>query len=343
MNDRSKGRTRHLLVAGNLRASPGTSPLPRHVLCSRWQSIRSMLLALCLVSTTSVAVAAPAGTEVRSAPAGERSPAGSVASPSTCSPSDACQLAKDGEPGPSSTQQSVAPARTNAAVIPVPQKGMEERHAEKVAMARAHKYDLLMIGDSIMHGLERASVKPVWDTYFGARNALNLGYGGARTENILWNLANGELDNQSPKVVTLLIGTNNADDANYPTVNSAEEIAEGTAAIVDLLKTKLPQTKILVLRIFPRSNRYERPDGSERGSVAKRAATNARAGELVARLADGKRVIFLDVNAVFLKPDGAIDPEMMPDLLHPSPAGAMAWAKAMEPEIARLFGDAPRE
>lgn len=232
--------------------------------------------------------------------------------------------------------------KSNPATVPVPQPGMEKRHAEKVALARQHRYDLLMIGDSITHGLEGPAFASVWQQFYAPRNALNLGYGGARTENILWNLTHGELENQSPKVVTLLIGTNNSDDANYPAVSTAEQIAEGTAAIVKLLREELPEAKILVLRIFPRSNVYQKPDGSERGSVQKRSATNLRAGELTASLADGEHVFYLDINSIFLRPDGSIDPQLMPDLLHPSPAGALAWARAMEPQLAKLFGDTPR-
>ena len=219
---------------------------------------------------------------------------------------------------------------------------MEKRHAEKVAAIKAHQFDLLLIGDSITHNFDNAAYKAVWEQFFAPRNAIGLGYSGGRTENILWNLANGELEGQSPKVVTLLIGTNNSDDANYKVVHTPEQIAEGTAAIVKLLREKCPATKILLLRIFPRTNVYKNADGTERGSAEKRFATNQRAGELVAKLADGKNVFFLDVNPVFLQPDGTLDPKLMPDQLHPSPEGALAWARAMEPLLSQLFGDQPR-
>jgi lysophospholipase L1-like esterase len=252
-------------------------------------------------------------------------------------------IAAPGQPVLVAAAASEPQEKLNSATTPVPQPGMEERHAEKVALARQRRYDLLMIGDSITHNFDAPAYQAVWQRFYAPRNALNLGYSGARTENILWNLTHGELDNQSPKVVTLLIGTNNSDDANYPVVHTAEQIADGTAAIVGLLREWLPDTKILLLRIFPRTNLYRNPDGSERGSARQRFATNARAGELVASLADGKRVFYLDVNSIFLRADGSIDPQLMPDLLHPSPAGAFAWARAMEPQLAELFGDEPRD
>ena len=240
------------------------------------------------------------------------------------------------------TASAFAGEAPSSAAIPVPQSGMEKRLAAKVAAVRAHKFDLLLIGDSITHNFDKPEYKAVWEQFFAPRNAIGLGYSGGRTENTLWNLANGELEGQSPKVAVLLIGTNNSDDANYKVVHTAEQIAEGTAAIVKLLREKCPATKILLLRIFPRTNVYKKPDGTERGSAEKRFATNLRAGELVAKLADGKDVFFLDVNPVFLRPDGTLDPKLMPDQLHPSPEGALAWAKAMEPLLAQLFGDQPR-
>lgn len=240
------------------------------------------------------------------------------------------------------TTPAWAQRAASTAVVPAPQRGWAARHGQKVAAARAAKHDLLLIGDSITHNLDLPAYKEVWDQFFGPRGALDLGYSGARTENILWNLQNGELDNQSPKVAVLLIGTNNSDDANYPIVHTPEEIAEGTKAIVELLRAKLPETKILLLRIFPRTNVYKKGD-VERGSAKRRFETNLRASDLVARLADGKMVHYLDVNHVFLRLDGSIDPELMPDLLHPSSKGALLWAKAMEPKLAELMGDTRRD
>jgi len=230
----------------------------------------------------------------------------------------------------------------NSAMIPVIQDGDEARHAAKVQAARQHSYQLLLIGDSITENLETEPFKAVWDRYFAPRDALNLGYSGARTENILWNLTNGELEGQSPKAVVLLIGTNNSDDANYPIVHSAEQIADGTAAIIALLRARCQAAKILLLRIFPRERIYLHPNGSERGNHANRLAVNTRASELCARLADGHHVFFLDVTPCFLRSNGTIDPAMMPDLLHPSPKGAQAWAEAMDSILTKLMGSPPR-
>jgi lysophospholipase L1-like esterase len=228
-------------------------------------------------------------------------------------------------------------------IAPLEAKGWSKRHDEKVAMLRQHKYDLLLVGDSITHNLDNPPFKAVWDQFYAPRNAIDLGYSGERVENILWNLQNGELDNQSPKAVVLLIGTNNTDDANYKDIYSPEDVARGTGMIVKLLRDKLPDTKILLLRIFPRQNRYwkDKEKTVERGSEEKRWGANLRASELASKLADDKSVFYLDVNHLFLRLDGSIDPALRPDLLHPSPQGALLWARAMDPLLAKLMDDKP--
>lgn len=121
------------------------------------------------------------------------------------------------------TASAFAQDAPSSAAISVPQGGMEKRHAEKVAAIEGHPFDLLLIGDSITHNFDNAAYKAVWEQFFAPRNAIGLGYSGGRTENILWNLATGELEGQSPKVAVLLIGTNNSDDANYKVVHTPEK------------------------------------------------------------------------------------------------------------------------
>ena len=187
-------------------------------------------------------------------------------------------------------------------------------------------------------------IRAVWNRHFAPRQAINLGMNGQRTEEILWNLQNGELEfSRSPKVVMLLIGTNNADDRHFRRVHTPEQIFEGTKAIVDLIRKRHPTTKILVLRIFPRGGDAEKAVSLPAFNSSKQCIeTCRRAGELTAELADNKNVFWLDVNHVFLRPDGTINTDLMWDLLHPSaPAGTEAWVRAVEPTLAQLMGDKP--
>ena len=222
------------------------------------------------------------------------------------------------------------------------------RHDQKVKAARDGSYDVVLVGDSITQTLGELGgkyepLKEVWDRHFAPLNAINLGHNGYRTEQILWNLQNGEIDfKRAPKVVMLLIGTNNADDRNFKRVHTAEQIFAGTKAIVGTIRKRHPETRILVLRIFPRGGDDEEgvsPPSFNSSTTC--IETCRRAGELTSRLADGKKVFWLDINHLFLRTDGRIDTELMWDLLHPSPAGAELWAKAVMPTLKKLLRDNP--
>lgn len=230
-----------------------------------------------------------------------------------------------------------------------PTEARSDRHTQKVAAVRSGHYDLAMIGDSITHSVGEMPgsiydpLKAVWDRYYAPRKAINLGYSGFRTENILWNLQNGELDFQeSPKVAVILLGTNNTDDRNFKTVHSPEQVFDGTRAIVELIRHRHPTTKILILRIFPRGGDWQPGFAARVFHGSEQCLETVRkAGLLTRRLADGNHVFWLDVNPVFLRPDGSINTDLMPDLLHPNLAGAEAWAQAIVPTIDRLFGNSP--
>ncbi len=199
------------------------------------------------------------------------------------------------------------------------------RHRQKLAdLKKQGEVDVLMIGDSITHGWERAG-RATWEKYYAKRKAFNIGYSGDRTEHVLWRLAHGEVDGISPKLAVVMIGTNNTGQRKDP----AEATAEGIRAIVDDLRRRLPKTKILLLAIFPRE---PHANGDQRRL---NEAINAR----IAKLADGDFVHFLDINASFLTEDGRLTKEVMPDFLHPNEKGYAIWAEAMEPAIRRLLGE----
>ena len=205
------------------------------------------------------------------------------------------------------------------------------RHTEKLELVSKHKYDLILIGNSIIYNLEKPHYQVVWNQFFAPRNALNLGYRSYRTENLLWNIEHGELDGQSPKVAILEIGTNNIDEKHYPTRHTASQLAGGIEAVVKLMRAKMPDTKIILLRCFP---------GAYGGSTpTSHRIILERASDIVSKLADGKQIFYCDINHVFLKMDGSINRKMMSVWQHPSQAGAKAWAQAMEPLLSELMGD----
>ena len=209
-------------------------------------------------------------------------------------------------------------SQENPAVRPATRRGVwMDLHQACLERAKRGNVDLLFVGDSITQGW---GDNPVWKRFYGERNAANFGIGGDRTEHVLWRLDHGEIDGIKPKVVVLMIGTNNMN------VNTPAEIAEGVAAVVDRLKSKLPETKVLLLGIFPRGDK----DAPVRDHLKE-------ANDRIAKLADGKRVVYLDIGKSFLDERGGLSREIMPDLLHLSRRGYRIWADAMEPTLWRML------
>lgn len=204
-------------------------------------------------------------------------------------------------------------------------KWWQPRHDQKLAdLKKVEKVDLLMIGDSITHGWEGGG-KKVWDEFYSKRHAFNIGFSGDRTENVLWRLQHGATKGISPKLSVIMIGTNNTGHRQDP----AEETAAGIKAIISELQKQHPESKILLLAIFPRGEKADDP----------LRKLNTAINKVIAGYADGKKVFFLDINSEFLDDDGTLPKSVMPDLLHPQEAGYATWAKAMEPTIAKLMGE----
>ena len=199
------------------------------------------------------------------------------------------------------------------------------RHKEKLeAMKAQGTVDLLMIGDSITHGWENQG-KEVWGKYYAKRNAFNIGFSGDRTEQVLWRFENGEISGISPKAAVIMIGTNNTGHRQDP----ADETAAGVKEIISQLHTHHPDTKVLLLAIFPRG---ATPDDKLR-------KLNDQINEKLAELADSNKVFYLDIADEFLDDEGNLPKSIMPDLLHPNKNGYQIWAEAMEPTLKKLLGE----
>lgn len=197
------------------------------------------------------------------------------------------------------------------------------RHLAKIAERKAmERVDLLMVGDSITHGWEDDGGS-IWDQHYASRNALNIGFGGDRTEHVIWRLQNGAIDDIQPRLAVLMIGTNNAGHRQEDPAGTAA----GIARILDELRLRLPETKVLLLGVFPR--------GATRDDPLRQI--NNGVNEIIRDFADEERVWYLDLADVFLDEDGVLSTDIMPDLLHPKLEGYRRWAEAMEPTIARLM------
>ena len=228
---------------------------------------------------------------------------------------------------------TVAPAAPAAAPVPppVPRADIGAPRPEYFQFAHLHEMhrdrgraapvDLLFLGDSITEAWW--NVADFWWKRYRAHQPANFGISGDRTQHVIWRLENGAMENIKPRVVVLHIGTNNTD------VNTAPEIVAGIRRIIAIVQEKSPDTRFLLLAIFPRGPRTSwdgKPDNWEhRMSVIR--AVNAD----LARLDDGDRVRFLDIGPIFLDAEGRIPAELMPDQLHLSDAAYARWADAMQP------------
>ncbi len=214
----------------------------------------------------------------------------------------------------------------NETLTPVSKSGnWMTRHESFNARVKQGNVDVLFIGDSITAAWENEG-KEVWAKHFAPLNAVNLGIGGDRTQHVLWRLDHGNIDGISPKLAVIMIGTNNSAD------NTPEEIAAGITAIVQKLRTQLRTTKILLLGIFPRG-----PDNND-----PRRKVNEATGAIIAKLANGPMIEYLDLGPRFLDADGTLSPEVMPDRLHLSPLGYEIWADGLLPHVNRMLEPASK-
>ena len=199
------------------------------------------------------------------------------------------------------------------------------RHLEKLETVAKTNVDLLWIGDSITHGWENDHAKDIWEAFYGDRRAANLGFSGDRTEQVLWRLQHGEIEGLDPSLVILMIGTNNTGHRQDP----ARETVMGIEFIIKELRERMPDSRILLLAIFPRG---ATPEDELR-------VLNEEINEMLPLLADQKHVYFLNINDTFLDENGLLTKEIMPDLLHPNTNGYRIWAESIEPTVSKLLND----
>ncbi len=224
---------------------------------------------------------------------------------------------------------------THAAIIPVARLendfyDWEARHADKCRAAASGNHDLVFIGDSITHLFEGDPAWPgrgeqVWAEFYGRRKALNLGYGWDRTQNVLWRLANGEFANQQPRLVALMIGTNNLSGTANCIASTPGQTVEGIQMICGRIAAAAPATHILLMAVLPR------------GTPQEQARADIRRINLqLEEFARGNgRMSFLDIGRHYLDASGNIPLALMDDLCHPTAAGYRIWAQAIEPIVRR--------
>lgn len=210
-------------------------------------------------------------------------------------------------------------------------------HRQLLEKTRQGRIDVYFEGDSIVRRWDATDYPELlanWNRNFFGWNAADFGWGADRVENILWRLENGELEGVNPKAIVLLAGTNNVgrgargeDDATL-----AAKVAQGIEAVVKLMQAKAPGAVIVLTAIFPRND-----------SMAAMPAIQA-INDLLAKLADGKKIRYLNINGRLAGKDGKLfDGMMNPDGLHPTVKGYQVWADALKPILEELLGPPAQE
>jgi (4-O-methyl)-D-glucuronate---lignin esterase len=203
-------------------------------------------------------------------------------------------------------------------------------HVELVEKARKGRIDVYFVGDSIVRrwgALDYPELLANWRANFSGWHAGNFGWGADRTQNILWRLENGELDDVNPKVIVVLAGTNNVGSVAGDEAKIAD-ITRGLKAILDTCRRKAPRATIILTGIFPRNDNVRvMPE-------------IRRINENLARFADGRTVRYLDVTDRMADHDGRLLDGMMNDRdkLHPTVRGYQTWADALKPILKELLG-----
>ncbi|KAI1903859.1 hypothetical protein AGOR_G00031560 [Albula goreensis] len=221
---------------------------------------------------------------------------------------------------------SMSDEEMNPAAVPVPVQDVQGdgRWMSQIcftAECKDAEPEVLFVGDSMVQLMQQ---QEVWRELFSPLHVLNFGIGGDTTCNVLWRLQNGELQNIRPKVVVVWVGTNNHE-------HTAEQVAGGILAIAQLLTSRLPRSKVVVLGLLPRG---ERPNPLRE----KNAAVNALLRSWLPRL-DGAQL--LDVGGCFVHSDGTVSPGDMFDFLHLTAVGYRAIAKPLSDLLMQLLEEMP--
>jgi lysophospholipase L1-like esterase len=239
----------------------------------------------------------------------------------------AAQAGQQPPAGAPAIQRDIEPADR-----PAPRRDQNSAlaHAQLLEKARRGGIDVYFVGDSIARrwgATDYPELLANWRDNFFGWNAADFGWGADRTQNILWRLENGELDNVNPKVIVILAGTNNV-GAQPGGPEKVDDITRGLIAIVNVCRQKAPAATIVLTAIFPRND-----------NMAVMPEIN-RINANLAKLADGRKVRYLDVNDRLADKDGRLFDGMMNDRdkLHPTLKGYQVWAEGLKPILRELLG-----
>ena len=190
-------------------------------------------------------------------------------------------------------------------------------HGDYLNRTKLNNFEICFLGDSIT----QMWPGDIFGKYFGKYKCANFGIGGDRCENVLLRLDDGELKDCTPKLIVLMLGTNNQG------MNTAEEIAFGVSIVVKSLQVKCPQSHILILGILPSAGTpYEKTSAINDG---------------IAKLADGKKISYFNFGAKLQDQNQKMLPNMFSDSVHLSREGYEEWGKEVAPIVNTIMAKDP--
>jgi len=215
----------------------------------------------------------------------------------------------------------VIPPGANPATIAADREDWLQQVQQNFDRTAGKQFDLVFDGDSIIAGwVRQGRGLNVWNAHYA--KAVNFGLPGDLSQNVLWRLQPGQMDGINPKVVVLMIGAGNL------LFDAPEQIAAGIKAVLDEYGKDAPGAKIILMGLLPR--------GATAADPVRAKVTQVN--QLIAPLADGQRVIYLDIGDKFLQPDGSLNAGLyLPNLPEPNAQGYQVWVDALQPQLSKLL------
>ena len=185
---------------------------------------------------------------------------------------------------------------------------------------------VVFLGDSFSFNYAYGAGEPIWSALAGPLDAINYGVAGQTTQNLLYQLSQGQLSGQHPWVIVLDIGGNNLLQGETP-----PQAAAGILACVNAIHQSQPQARILLLAV---------PPGGPSPDDPYRIAGNQTDALSQQMLAGDSRTAFINLTPVFEQADGTISPSLLFDYVHPTPLGYLDLTLALLPPLMNAWESA---
>ena len=178
---------------------------------------------------------------------------------------------------------------------------------------------IVFYGDSITEGINKLGQEALLAKYETYKPAV-FGVSSEETQHLLYRLTTGEADiTPNPKVVVLMIGVN---DISHNKGVKPEKVAEGVKRNLDVIREKMPASKVLLMSLLPFGKESSSPNRQKVSAV----------NEVLKTYVDGKSVIYVDIHSKFLDANGTVlEGTMDAASLHPTEKGYEVWHTALWP------------